>query len=300
MIDMKNVNLNLLRFFLVTAESKSLVKAGEKLGYSHCTVSTNISKLEKQLGVKLFTRSPLKLTDVGEDIYKTVKSGFTDIDFAGVIANSKNDMEQGKISIGCPSHILDFYLMPKIAKVVKDYPNFKINLDTSYECEDLIVALKQNEIDFAILDRIPDEYDKEDLEIKEVNKSEYIFIADKEIVINDINDLNKYKYILSGTQRGNTIKLVEILKRYNIELDVVLRCGLTEQRINAAKEGIGIAYVLKEATKKAIDNKEVYEVKLPNSIKLPKVSLDLVYLKNHLTKVDRKFINTYLLEKDSN
>ena len=149
MVDMNNLNLNLLRFFIATAESKSLVEAGEKLGYSHSTVSTNISTLEKQLGVKLFNRNPLELTDVGKDIYITVKSGFTDINFAGVIANSKNSMEQGKISIGCPSHILDFYLMKKIAQVVKDYPNFKINLDTSYECEDLIVALKQNKIDFA-------------------------------------------------------------------------------------------------------------------------------------------------------
>ena len=142
MVDMNNINLNLFRFFIATAESKSLVEAGEKLGYSHSTVSTNISTLEKQLGVKLFNRNPLELTDVGKDIYITVKSGFTDIDFAGVIANSKNNFEHGKISIGCPSHILEFYLMKIIAQVVKDYPNFKINLDTSYECEDLIVALK--------------------------------------------------------------------------------------------------------------------------------------------------------------
>jgi len=247
MIDMKNVNLNLLRFFLVTAESESLVKAGEKLGYSHCTVSTNISKLEKQLGVKLFTRSPLKLTDVGEDIYKTVKSGFTDIDFAGVIANSKNDMEQGKISIGCPSHILDFYLMKKIAQVIKDYPNFKINLDTSYECEDLIVALKQNKIDFAILDRIPDECNKEELEIKEIKKSEYIFIANKEIVIQDVKDLNKYKYILSGTQRGNTIKLSEILKKYDIELDAVLRCRTNRAKNKCSKRGNRISLCFKRS-----------------------------------------------------
>ena len=134
-------------------------------------------------------------------------------------------MEQGKISIGCPSHILDFYLMKKIAQVVKDYPNFKINLDTSYECEDLIVALKQNKIDFAILDRIPTEYDHEkDLEIKELKKSEYIFIADKEILIENVNEFNNYKYILAGEQRGNTIKLSDILKEYNIELEAVLRC----------------------------------------------------------------------------
>lgn len=225
MIDMNNINLNLLRFFIATAESKSLVEAGEKLGYSHSTVSTNISTLEKQLGVKLLTRKPLELTDVGKEIYETVKSGFIDIDFAGVIANSKNDMKQGKISIGCPSHILEFYLMQKIARVVKDYPNFKINLDTSYECEDLIEALKQNKIDFAILDRIPNESNNEkNLEIREIKKSKYIFIADKKIVIDDINDLNKYKYILAGEQRSNTIRIAEILKKYNIELDAVMRC----------------------------------------------------------------------------
>ncbi len=225
MIDMNNINLNLLRFFIATAESKSLVEAGEKLGYSHSTVSTNISTLEKQLGVKLLTRKPLELTDVGKEIYETVKSGFIDIDFAGVIANSKNDMKQGKISIGCPSHILEFYLMQKIARVVKDYPNFKINLDTSYECEDLIEALKQNKIDFAILDRIPNESNNEkNLEIREIKKSKYIFIADKKIVIDDIKDLNKYKYILAGEQRSNTIRIAEILKKYNIELDAVMRC----------------------------------------------------------------------------
>lgn len=59
----------------------------------------------------------------------------------------------------------------------------------------------------------------------------------------------------------------------------------------------GIAYVLKEAAKKALENKEVYEVKLPNDIKLSEVSLDLVYLKGHLTKVDKEFIKKYILEK---
>ena len=68
-----NINLNLLRYFIVAAESNSLAEAGEKLGYSSSTVSTNISTLENQLGVKLFTRKPLKLTNLGEDIYKSKK-----------------------------------------------------------------------------------------------------------------------------------------------------------------------------------------------------------------------------------
>lgn len=229
MLDISNLNLNLLRFFIVTAESKSIADAGEKLGYSHSTVSANINTLEKQFGVQLFTRKPLQLTDVGKEIYETVKRGFMDIDFAMLIADSKNNIEYGNLSIGCPSHIVDFYLMEIIAKSTKDYPNLKISLDTSYECENLIEAVKKNKIDFAIIDRIPIQYEK-DIEVKEIKKSDYIFIADKEITIKDVKDLENYKYILAGEQRSNTIKLSKILKQYDVELDVRLRC-----RFNRAK-----------------------------------------------------------------
>ena len=231
---MINVNLNLLKFFLVTAESKSIAEAGEKLGYSHSTVSENISTLEKQFGVKLFTRKPLQLTDVGKEIYETVKHGFMDIDFAMLIADSKNNIECGRISIGCPSHIVDFYLMERIAKATKEYPNLKINLDTSYECENLIEAVKENKIDFAILDRIPSQYEK-DIEVKEVMKSDYIFISNKKISIKDVKELENHKYILAGEQRSNTIKLSKILKQYGVELDVRLRCRFNRTKSQCSK-----------------------------------------------------------------
>ena len=57
---------------------------------------------------------------------------------------------------------------------------------------------------------------------------------------------------------------------------------------------------MRDAAEKALENNEVYEVKLPSIIRLPKVSLDLVYLKNHLTKVDKAFIKKYLIEKSTN
>ena len=78
----------------------------------------------------------------------------------------------------------------------------------------------------------------------------------------------------------------------NIKLKTRLICPTTEQRINGARLGIGLAYVMKEAAKKAIEKKEVYEVKMP--IKLPTSSLKVVYLKNHLTRVDKEFLNKYI------
>lgn len=291
MFDTNNINLNLLRYFIVAAESESLAEASEKLGYNASTVSTSISTLENQLGVKLFTRKPLKLTEIGQEIYETVKNGISNFDFAMVIAESKNSLEHGKISIGCPSHVTDFFLMEQISKAVKDYPNMQINLDTESDSRKIIEALKNNKIDFAVLDSVPEEYIDE-LEVEEIKSIDNIFISKEKIIIKDYNEFNNYKYILSYENRTTTKKLLERVRDYNIKFNAILRTPTTEQRINAARLGIGIAYVMKDAAKRELDNKDVYEVEIP--IELPKSSIKIVYLKDHLAKVDKEFIKKYL------
>ena len=291
--NINNINLNLFRYFIASVESNSFAEAGEKLGYSATNVSTSVSTLEKQLGVQLFTRKPLKPTDIGMEIYEAIKNGLANFDFAYVIAQSKNDLEYGKISVGCPSHITDFFLMEKIAEAVKDYPNLQVNLDTESGSKELIQSLKDNKIDFIVLDTIPEE-DKKDIDIKEIKEVEYVFVSKEKIHIEKLKDLEKYKYILTYDNRVSNIKLFEVLKKNNISIKPILRCPTTEQRINAARLGIGIAYVMKDAVQDELDNNELYEVESP--VKLPRNDLKIVYLKNHLTKVDKQFINNYLMK----
>ena len=268
MIEANNVNLNLMKTFIVVAESKSLADAGEKLGYASSSISTSISTLENQLGVQLFTRKPLKLTEIGKEIYENARLGMRTVDFAVTIAQSKNDMNCAKISIGCPSHITEFYLMERIENAINDYPNMCISIDTESDSRELIEKIRQNKIDFAILDSVPADC-KEELVIKELKKTKNIFISNEPIDIKDIKELENYKYVLSYENKTTTKRLG-----------------------NAAKRGIGIAYVMKEAAKSNLKNKKVYEVKLP--IELPENSIKLIYLKDRLTKVDKKFIKDYL------
>lgn len=292
MNDANNVNLNLIKYFIVAAESESFAEAGEKLGYTAGNVSTSIAMLENQYGVKLFTRKPLRLTEIGQEIYDTIKRGYREIDYASVIADSKNNIDNGKISIGCPSHITEFFLMSKLAKAEKEHPNLQINLDTESDSRTLIKLLRNNKIDFAILDLIPDD-SYEGLEVKELKSIENIFIANEKIEIKDIKDLENYKYILSYKNKTSTKRLEKVLEKYNVELKASLRCPTTEPRVKAAKLGIGIAYVMKESAKCELENQEVYQVDVP--IKLPTSNIIIVYLQEHLTKVDREFIKKYLI-----
>ncbi|GAB5837883.1 hypothetical protein JMUB7531_28980 [Staphylococcus aureus] len=69
------MNLNILKSFLVTSETKNLTKASELLNYSQSTVSTHIEKLERQLDVKLFYRKKygMELTEEGLAYVKYAK-----------------------------------------------------------------------------------------------------------------------------------------------------------------------------------------------------------------------------------
>ena len=133
------INYNYLKFFIEAAESNSLQEVANKMGYELSNVSARISDFEKQLGVKLFTRNPLKLTEIGRDIYDTVVKGYRDIEFANIIAESKNKMEYAKISIGCSLNMAKFFLMDKIRKAVEQYPSIQINLDCEVDYKKIIL-----------------------------------------------------------------------------------------------------------------------------------------------------------------
>ena len=185
--------------------------------------------------------------------------------------------------------------MPKLIKLTQDFPNIEIKLDTESDSRKMIEELKNNEMEFIILDTIPDEY-KDEIEIDEIEKIENIFVSNRPIYIKKVKKKKNYKYVLSYDDRVSTNRLLSTLKELKTDMKVTLKCPTTEQRISAAKGGVGIAYVMKNAAKQAIENGELYEVKMP--IKLPSNSINIVYLKNRLTKVDKAFIKDYLKKKN--
>ena len=100
-----------------------------------------------------------------------------------------------------------------------------------------------------------------------------------------------YSDISTGDVDLDTI-FEEVSKEYNVNINADIMCDATEVRVEAVKKNMGIAYVIKEAVKNELNNKELYEVEMP--IELPSLKLNLIYLKGELTKVDKKFIKEYL------
>lgn len=134
------------------AECKSFTKAAAKLFISQPALSNYISKVEEDLGVKLFDRSanPLKLTYAGEQYLKRAK----------VILGQMEDMNRelrdithhmtGRIRMGFPSERI-IYMLPLILAPLKEqYPGIEVEVTTG-PGNHLISELRNGNVDFVFL-----------------------------------------------------------------------------------------------------------------------------------------------------
>ncbi len=288
---MSNVNLNLYRIFCKVAQSKSYSEAAEKLGLSVPNISIQISTLEEQLNLKLFNRESkgVTLTSDGQELYEIVNKSISNLDFAEKIAKDKNEMESGCIKIGCPSHFTSYFLMEKIEKVKKDFPNLNIKIICEVDINKMLDLLKNHKVDFAITDT---EISDNNIEVQELLTINNIFVSKAPLKISNIRELENLNCILNLETTKTTQQLKEVLEKENVSIHADMMCDATEIRVEAVKRNMGIAYVIKEAVKKELNSKELYEVELP--MVLPSIKLNLVYLSGELTKIDKKFIKEYL------
>ena len=288
-----DINLNLYRIFYFVAQSKSYSEASEKLHLSVPSISISINKLENLLDTKLFYRenNGVRLTSAGNELFKLVEQGLSSIELGEKLVTQKNDLENGEISIGCYSHIANFFLMDKIEKAILDYPNLKINMICCTNSKEMLDLLQNHKLDF-VMDTTSIVSNYENITIKELQDVENIFVSKEKIEINDLKELNKFNFILNFDYTLTHKELLEILRKNNTNIIPKIRCDITEIRIEAAKRNMGIAYVMKKMVEKELENGELFEVKFP--IKFPTTKIKIIYFKEQLTKASKKFIKKYL------
>lgn len=126
-------SLRNIQAFIEVADTGSLNQAAENLNITASAVSHQISSLEQYLGKKLFSRSSkgVVLTTIGEKYLKEVSGALNIIGQA--TCQVINDIHQDYLRIhSAPSFGL-LWLMPRLNKFRKAWPEFKISLACSYE-----------------------------------------------------------------------------------------------------------------------------------------------------------------------
>ena len=109
------MNLRALQYFVKLADLRHFSKAADACFVSQPTLSTQIRKLEDELGVQLVERSPknIMLTPVGEEIADRARLVLSDIDQIRAVARRSGNPAQGVLRLGLFPTLAPYFLPHK-------------------------------------------------------------------------------------------------------------------------------------------------------------------------------------------
>jgi len=159
------MNLRALQYFVKLAELQHFSNAADACFVSQPTLSTQIMKLEAELGVQLVERIPRKvrLTPVGVEIAERARHVLRDIDQIRVTAKRSHDPETGSMSLGIFPTLAPYLLPHVVPGIRKRFPELKLQL-AEEKTEDILRMLDDGGLDAALL-ALPLEADNLEMEI---------------------------------------------------------------------------------------------------------------------------------------
>ncbi len=133
-------NLNDLRAFLAVARERSFTKAAAKLAVSQSALSHTIRGLEERLGLRLLTRTTRSVspTEAGERLFQTVRPRLEEIEAEIAALGELREKPSGTIRITAVEHAADTVLWPRLAKLLREYPDIKVEIVIDYGLTDIV------------------------------------------------------------------------------------------------------------------------------------------------------------------
>lgn len=143
------MNIHHLELFYYVARHGGISKAVRLIPYGiqQPAVSSQLLKLEAELGTKLFERNPFSLTADGEELFAFVRPFFEGID---VMASRLRKRATPLLRLGAAELILRDYLPLTVERMQQNKTKVQLELRSGFTPE-LEAALKNREIEIAII-----------------------------------------------------------------------------------------------------------------------------------------------------
>ncbi|MEM6886433.1 MAG: LysR family transcriptional regulator, partial [Verrucomicrobiota bacterium] len=115
-------------------------------GVQQPAVSSQLLKLEKDLGTRLFHRKPFNLTDAGQQLYDFAAPFFGQIDD---VEKSIRGEALSRLRLAGPTQVMRNHLPYLLSELEDEFPDFQLRLFES-DFENAKSLIERNEIDLAI------------------------------------------------------------------------------------------------------------------------------------------------------
>lgn len=244
---MEHENFNDLLAFVTVAREGSFTRAAAKMGVSQSALSHTIRGLETRLGLRLLTRTTRSIspTEAGERLLHTAAPRFDEITQELASLSELRDKPAGTIRITAAEHAANHVLWPKLAPVMHDYPEVRIEINVDYGMTNIVTQ----RFDAGV--RLGDQVEKDmvavrispDLRMALVATPDYFARRGKP---RTPHDLQQHSCInLRLPTHGNLMvwEFEQNGEPLNVRVDGQWVFNNSSSRLRAALAGYGIAYV---------------------------------------------------------
>ena len=137
---MQRGSLDQLAAFVAVARARSFTRAAAKLGVSQSALSHTLRELEERLGVRLLTRTTRSVspTEAGERLLRNVGPRFDEIEAELAAVGELRRKPAGTIRITATEFAIDTVLLPKLAPLLRQYPDIHVELIVDYGLTDIV------------------------------------------------------------------------------------------------------------------------------------------------------------------
>ena len=146
------MNLRDLRYLVAVADHRHFGRAAEACFVSQPTLSTQLKKLERELGVELVERNPrhILLTAVGEAVVERARSVLRETDTIRDIARRATDPDAGSLRVGLFPTLAP-YLLPHVVPTLHErFPKLELLL-VEEKSATVLQRLREGQLDVGLL-----------------------------------------------------------------------------------------------------------------------------------------------------
>ncbi len=243
---MQRGHLDDMLAFMAVGQERSFTKAAAKLGVSQSALSHTIRQLESRLGVRLLTRTTRSVspTEAGERLLHNIAPHLKEIEAEIQAVTELREKPAGTIRISATEYAADAILLPKLAKLMREYPDIKVEIVIDYGLTDIVAQ----RFDAGV--RSGEQVAKDmiavrigpDMRMAVVGAPSYF---KGRLGPKKPHDLINHNCITLRLPSGGLYawEFEKGGRELRVRVEGQLTCNTTAQMLNAALAGIGLAYV---------------------------------------------------------
>lgn len=260
-------------YITTIADCRSITAAARKLYISQPSLSHIVSKVEQDVGVKLFDRgtSPLTVTYAGEKYVETARKILLMSDNLRKELIDAGLGEKGRIMFGIPTERAGYMLPAVIPDFKKQYPGIELQVREA-KSDELLQAMMRDDISFYIIPRDQGELPV-GLKAERIYRERLILVAAPDMIGSDmlteperlktenglesailqpllcvnLNKMRDVPFIM--LKKGHSIrkKTDIILRQYDIDPKIMIELSSCISAVQLAAAGLGAAIVPQRA-----------------------------------------------------